>query len=228
MCRKVLGILGGMGPLATADFFKELVLHTAAKKDWGHLRVIIDNNVDIPSRTRALLYNEESPAPPMRKACINLISMGCDYIAVPCNSAHFFYDMVCGDSNIIPWINMVEVVAEELKEFKSVLILGGYATVTCSLYDKYLYTTNYLPDNQVVYDIIEEAKLGNINSIKMVGLKRQLFDVINHMGVDCVLLACTELPLVIEDKDINCTLVDGNKIYIKKLIKLCGGKVKDE
>ena len=125
VCRKTLGILGGMGPLATADFFKELVAHTEAKKDWDHLRVIIDNNVDIPSRTRAVLYNEDDPTLYMRKSCISLMSMGCDCIAVPCNSAHFFFDAVCGQGGIIPWVNMISISAMKIhlhygsKQFKS-------------------------------------------------------------------------------------------------------------
>ena len=87
----MLGILGGMGPRATAHFYGQLVDYTQAEKDWDHLHVIIDSNVHIPSRSRSILYGEESPVEGMRKACFSLMDMGCEYIAVPCNSAHYFY-----------------------------------------------------------------------------------------------------------------------------------------
>ena len=91
---KVVGILGGMGPFATVDFYKQILLATHAKKDWEHLRILIDSNVKIPSRTRAILYGEESPAPAMVKSINNLTRIGADFVVVPCNSAHYFYKEV--------------------------------------------------------------------------------------------------------------------------------------
>jgi aspartate racemase len=223
MLRKTLGILGGMGPRATAYFFGEVLNYTEAEKDWDHLRIIIDNNVDVPSRTRAILYNEESPVEAMRAACIDLMNIGCDYIAVPCNSAHYFFDDVVRGGEI-PWVNMLEVISEELKRFESVLILGGYVTVTRKIYDRYLDNTVYLPDNSIVYDIIEDTKKNNANF----GRLFNLYDAINKLNVDCVLLGCTELPIVVESDGVNCEVIDGNEVYIKNLIKMCGGKVRNE
>jgi aspartate racemase len=218
---KTLGILGGMGPWATAHFFHEILRWTEAEKDWDHLRIIIDNNVNIPSRTRAVLYNEESPVKAIRSACFNLMNAGCDCIAVPCNSAHYFFDdVVC--ANDIPWVNMIEVIADRLRDFKRVLILGGHITVTKKTYDKYLDNTIYLPDNEVVYEAIEAAKLNNFVDLS------NLYGKINYMNTDCVLLGCTELPIIIESRFINSRIIDGNEIYIKKLIKICGGKVRNE
>ena len=204
--RKTLGILGGMGPWATLNFFEEILKNTEAEKDWDHLHIIIDNNTEIPSRTRALLYNEESPVSLMMTACYNLFRQGCDYIAVPCNSAHYFYDEVVKDTSI-PWVNMLVVVADKVRHYQKVLILGGYATIEKRLYDKYLDNTVYLDDYSEVYALIEAAKQNKP------GWQLVLPD------VDCVLLACTELPLVMSG-------VDAGKIYAKELIKLCGGKVK--
>jgi aspartate racemase len=223
MNKKILGILGGMGPLATAHFFQEILRWTNAKKDWDHLRIIIDNNVDIPSRTRALLYGEESPVVAMRKACFGLMDIGCDYIAVPCNSAHDFFDDVVRDDEI-PWINMIEVISNELRNFENVLILGGYTTITKKTYDKYLNNTIYLQDNDMVYEIIEDAKINNTDYDRLV----ELYSRIKKADVKCVLLACTELPIILNELNISCETIDGNEVYIKKLIKMCGGKVKNE
>ncbi len=206
--KKILGILGGMGPWATLNFFEEILKHTDAKKDWDHLHIIMDNNVDIPSRTRALLYNEESPVAAMKDACYKLMSVGCDYIAVPCNSAHYFYDDVVRGTDI-PWVNMLEVVSKQITQYKKVLVLGGYATVVKKLYDRYLDNTIYLDDYDEIYKLIESIKVNKGYNKPM-----QLPE------ADCILLACTELPLVLNYG------VDAGKIYVKELIKLCGGKVK--
>lgn len=222
MDKKILGILGGMGPLATSHFFKELLRWTDAKKDWDYLRIIIDNNVDIPSRTRALLYGEESPVESIRKACFGLMGIGCDYIAVPCNSAHCFFDDVVKNEKI-PWVNMIEIISDILTSYKNVLVLGGYSIISRKIYDKYLNNIVYLQDNSIVYDIIEGIKINDIDYNKM----SKLYYEITKLDVECVLLACTELPIEFDARCINCNVVDGNEIYIKKLIKICGGNVKD-
>lgn len=224
MSRKILGILGGMGPYATVHFFNTILNRTKAEKDWDHLHIIIDNHVHIPSRTRAVLYGEESPVVEMRKACFRLMDAGCDYIAVPCNSAHYFYDGVVKDTDI-PWVNMIEVVSEKLKIFDKVLITGGYATVVNKTYDKYLDNTVYLENNDLVFDIIEKVKLQKDCHVELYSF----FTRVDDMNVDCVLLGCTELPMVINVNSFNGTrIINGNIIYADKLIRMCGGIVKDE
>ena len=87
---KVIGVLGGMGPHATAAFFQTLLDITPAKKDWDHLRIIVDNNPHVPSRTRHLLYGEESPFSGMLECCKKLERYPVDLAALPCNSAAVF------------------------------------------------------------------------------------------------------------------------------------------
>lgn len=213
-----------MGPYATSHFFNTILDRTKVEKDWDHLHIIIDNNVHIPSRTRAVLYGEKSPVEEMRKACFRLMSVGCDYIAVSCNSAHYFYDEVVKDMDI-PWVNMIEVVSDQLKTFDKVLIIGGYVTVVNKIYDKYLDNTVYLEANGLVFDIIEKVKLQKDCQVELYSL----LTCIDNMDIDCVLLGCTELPMVISVDSFNgIRIMDGNVIYIDSLIKMCGGIIKDE
>jgi len=114
-----------------------------------------------------------------------------------------------------------------LTNFKNVLILGGYSTITRKLYDDFLDNTVYLDDNKIVYDIIEDIKLNNINYNNI----DDLFILINTLDIDSVLLGCTELPIVFEAKlrdNLFYEVLDGNELYIKELIKMCGGEIKDE
>ena len=221
--KKILGILGGMGPVATADFFKEIVNRTKAFKDWDHLHIIIDNNVSIPSRTRAVLLNEESPVNAMVKSAMLLQQAGCDCIAVPCNSAHFFYDEVMKLIDI-PWINMIETVSEELSQFRKILILGGYITVEKKIYNRFLKSNSYMDkeDNDLVSELIEKIKIIGDYQI----LKKELLNLIHkkYLDIDCVLLACSELPIAFSEGPYNgFEIVSANRIYIEKLIKICKG-----
>ena len=154
---KIVGILGGMGPYATVYFFKQIVDSTPAKKDREHLHVLIDNNVKIPSRTRAILYNEISPVRLMIKSINKLALWGADFVVVPCNSAHFFYEQVIKAIKI-PWLNMIKIVSQALKKSqkKQPLILGGYITIKKKLYSKYIPHAIYLPqtENQHIFTFI--------------------------------------------------------------------------
>ena len=91
MKEKIIGILGGMGPEATADLFYKIIKLTPAKKDQEHLRIIIDNNPKIPDRTKAILYKGENPLPELIKTAQNLEKAGANFIIMPCNTAHYYH-----------------------------------------------------------------------------------------------------------------------------------------
>ena len=66
--KKSIGILGGMGPLATADLLRKIVLLTASDTDGGHVRIYVDDNPAIPDRTAAILSGGTNPVPEMTSA----------------------------------------------------------------------------------------------------------------------------------------------------------------
>ena len=193
---KVVGILGGMGPFATVDFFSKIVALTPAKKDWEHLRIIIDNNVKIPSRTRAVLYGEASPVSGMIESINQLARIGADFVAVPCNSAHYFYEQVAQGIQI-PWLNMLESVSKAARiNGGRPLVLGGYVTVAKKLYSRYIPGAVYPSpeDGEFIGSVIEEIKLTSELSTPS---RARLETMIHEMKaeIDCVLLACTELSI---------------------------------
>ena len=87
---KTVGIIGGMGTLATIDLFNKIVLETNAKSDDEHLHILIDNNAQIPDRTNFILGNGENPTNELIKSAKNLEKIGADFLAIPCNTAHYF------------------------------------------------------------------------------------------------------------------------------------------
>ena len=106
MAKKIIGIIGGMGPLATVDLFEKITLHTKAQQDQDHLRVLIDSNTNIPDRTAALLHGGEDPVPQLIASATSLEKMGAQVLVMPCNTAHNFYDAVAGAVEV-PVLHMI-------------------------------------------------------------------------------------------------------------------------
>ncbi len=90
----IIGIMGGMGPAATYYTFEKLIKLADASKDQEHLHIIIDNNTEIPDRTEFILGNGDNPIVEMVRSLIKLELMGANYIIIPCNTAHYFYDEI--------------------------------------------------------------------------------------------------------------------------------------
>jgi len=218
----VLGILGGMGPLATLDFIKNIYKSTPqVRVDSDHMRIISDINVKIPSRTRSVLLGEESPSAQMIKSIEGLAAIGAKYVAVPCNSAHYFYDDV-NPLLSIEWINMLKIVSDRVRLLggSNVLILGGYVTVTEKIYDEHLQQTCYLSakENELVYSLIEDIKLSRGNYEQSV---KEVIQFYKNTKADTVVLACTELTEVVELFEGNgLRVVDSNLVYAESLIDL--------
>ena len=196
-----IGILGGMGPYATNFFFKRILDLTPVKMDKDHFHTIIDNNVKIPSRTRAVKYNEQSPVNDIVNSINNLAKIGCSCVMLPCNSVHYFYEEVSKKIEI-PWLNMIEIVSNKMLElnYSRPLILGGFVTTEKKVYSKYLPESVYLSEseNRIIESIIEEIKIKNIldkNSDKTI---RDIVKNYDDM-IDSVLLGCTELPIVMNE-----------------------------
>ncbi len=132
--KKTIGILGGMGPLATADLFRKIVLMTRAGSDNEHIRIYIDNNSQIPDRTGAILSGGTDPVPQMSDALRHLEACGADCIIMPCNTAHYFLPRL-QEQTTVPVISMPQAVlpgncsAQALAVACSMLIKG---TLVCS------------------------------------------------------------------------------------------------
>ena len=108
---KTIGILGGMGPLATADLFRKITLLTDAARDNDHIRVYIDSNARIPDRTAAILSGGKDPVPEMASALRSLEACGASCVIMPCNTAHYFLPRLQAMTKL-PFISMLEATAK--------------------------------------------------------------------------------------------------------------------
>ncbi len=162
------GILGGMGPQAAIDFQQRIIRHTRALDDSDHIHCLVDNNPAIPSRISHIIDKTgEDPSPVIIDMAQRLEKWGADFIVIPCNTAHYYYDSI-QKSVSIPVLNILDLVVDEVLSLKPpgsmVGILGSTAIIRTGLYDdrfreKGIQTV--YPDSgvqNVLFDLIKAGK----------------------------------------------------------------------
>ena len=198
--KKVIGILGGMGPLATADLFRKITEHTAASCDQDHPRVCIDSNTNIADRTAALLHGGADPVPEMVKSAQRLASIGAELLIMPCNTAHNFYDAVAASVSI-PVLHMIAITRDALKArgIKCAGLLATDGTVQTGIYQRTFggsgieLLTPDIADQSAVMDIIYNGvKAGDL--AHDAAAFRAACEHLLARGADVLILGCTELP----------------------------------
>lgn len=197
-----IGILGGMGPKATAMLFEKIVDSTAAKNDQEYLKVVVLNKTQIPDRSAYLLQkSEESPLTILKEGIKELNCLEAKYILMPCNTAHYFYPELkeCSNGNII---NMVDNALRYIAESglpKKVYILGTLGTVQTKIYDRYnsyslslCYPSGELCEE--IHRMIYEVKQGDIPLPELAQKLAGMMDEIGRQeGAVTFMLGCTEL-----------------------------------
>ena len=169
---KSIGILGGMGPLATADLLRKIVLLTKAEKDGDHVRVFIDDNPRIPDRTAAILAGGENPLPQMTDSLEKLEKCGASCIIMPCNTAHYFLPELQKRTKT-PFISMLEATAKACAARypgKTAAVLATRGTLATGLYEEALaaeHVPHLIPDESekdalmhLIYDVVKAAHAG--------------------------------------------------------------------
>lgn len=231
MSQKVIGVLGGLGPWATLDFFEKVLRLTPAQVDQDHLRLIIDNNPKIPDRSPAILGDGEDPTPALVATAQNLQRAGADFLVIPCNTAHFFYERVAAAVSIPVLHIMDEVAAAAREAVPDVRVLGVLATeaaMASRLYHRACGRRGIEvvgPDaagQQIVNRAIYGVKAGQMGPEVTRGLVR-VADHLLAQGAQAVVLGCTELPFVLKPHDLRVPLLDSNLVLARAAVRLAAG-----
>ena len=228
--KKSIGILGGMGPLATADLFEKIVRHTKAAGDNDHIRVYIDSNSAIPDRTAAILGDGPDPVEEMTSALRHLESCGADCVIMPCNTAHYFLPRL-QEKTEIPILNMLEITAENCAlryPGKRAAVLGTRGTLATGLYNAALEKAgvDYLLPNEeeqdtlmhLIYDVVKASRPLEPEA----DVWAALLDALRTRGADYFILGCTELPIVASTLDAEGPFVDPTLELAKAAVRFCG------
>ena len=223
-----LGVIGGMGPLATVNFYERVVLNTEAKCDNEHIDMIVLNHSTMPDRTKCIIENRKTEfLEAIKKDFAILENIGVEAVAIPCNTSHYFYDEFKKLTDL-KIINMIEETILEVKKsgVKKISVFGTLGTLNSKVYEKYAKEYGLEvrevseADKQAVMDIIYNIKeTNNLDN-------KQFTDILNRYYDDETvgIIACTELSLLDIPEDINT--VDALNVLVKRSIELSGAKVR--
>ncbi len=217
---KVVGVLGGMGPDSTVDFFAKLVAATYAERDQDHLRIVIDNDPTVPDRTAAVEGRGPSPAPHLGAMARGLIAQGAEVLVMPCNGAHAFRSAVLDAAGDVPFLDLIETTVAatraRLPEVATVGLLATDGTLAARLYDDGYAGDGVraLPptpaDQALVMKAIYAVKRGRSDA-QTAATVRAVAERLVLAGADAIVAGCTEIPLVLRDGEV---VVDGRSVPV--------------
>ena len=223
---KTVGVLGGMGPMATVEFYRRLVVNTWAEIDQDHLHIVIDNDPTLPDRTGALLRGTESPGPGLCAMARRLEAAGAEVLAMPCNTAHAFIEEI-RSSVRIPMVDMIEETATAIGRPR-VGVLASNGTIETGLYQRVLKSHGIeaiVPepkDQAVVMNVIFAIKAGR-QPARLVHRIEPVVERLAEAGAKVALAACTELSLL-SGESMAIEWIDALDILVRATLRAAGAR----
>lgn len=241
--KNAVGVLGGVGPMATVYFMDLIIEMTDASKDQDHINMLVSNHATIPDRTEYIMRrSDESPLDVMVEDARMLERSGCEFLVIPCNTAHYFLEEI-KSSVVVPVLNIIEETIKFSQErvgttatpIKTLGIMATEGTITSGTFSHYgaPYGVKMVaPDtayqkkvNHIIYDCVKAGKPVT---------EEQMMEVINHLrekGCDAVVMGCTELSIAYKDLEIgkkNSDVVDTLEVLARATVLKSGKKLRQE
>lgn len=226
---KRLGILGGMGPAASAEYVVRLIQQTPATRDQEHIPFVLWSDPTVPDRSTSLLNKDDKPLPYLLAGIKGLFSAGCNLIVIPCNTAHFWYSELVRQNPRITIIHIVDSVGDALRDVdvinSTVGLMGTQATIELGLYQYKLNKQGWdciVPTKEEMDTLVQPAidlvKAGDM--IKSHAMLMSVVDSLITRGATAVVLGCTEIPLAVrESQQGNIPLINSIDSLVKSAIK---------
>ena len=227
---KLVGVIGGMGPMATAKFMELVINNTKATCDQDNVDMLICQYSSIPDRTNYILSKSDvSPLDEMIRCAKLLEREKCDFLVMPCNTATYFYDKISTSVNI-PLLNIVKETVNHCisKDAKKIGLMATDGTIKSGVYD------SYLPDNIKLFkpsdDIQKEIMSIIYDEVKqnIIPNRERFLKVIDYFkdnNCDVIILGCTELSVANEQLDINDEKIVDSLTVLAKLTILKADKL---
>ncbi len=227
MREKIVGIIGGMGPEATVDLMARIIKATPALDDVDHIRMLVDNNPKVPSRIKALIEGGgESPIPCLQEMARRLTAWGVDFLAMPCNTAHYYLRDI-QQSVSIPILDMIDLAARavivQTPGLKTVGLLASTAVLNLKLYEKRFTESGVAlvppadPFQTGVMHAIKRIKTSSYGS-EVVGAVQAAADNLVGLGAGALLVACTELSIIGHEIRASVKVFDSAQILAEAIV----------
>jgi aspartate racemase len=238
--RKKLGMIGGMGSLAAAYTFDRIIKLTPAATDQEHIEIFVHNNNHIPDRTRGILYGGPDPLPELKRSVSLLNSMYVDYIILACMTSHYYIETMQQHSRA-EVINALAETAEythrRYPKLRTVGLLATTGSIKLNIFQKEFEKRNI---RTVVFDDDEQKTYfmdpvyapwgikAGFTSGKPQELMREAAAQLVAKGAEAVVAGCTEVPLVLSQKDMPVPFLDTIDILAEAAIEKCIGESPDD
>ena len=232
--RKILGVIGGLGPIATAHFMELVINMTDVQTDQEHLPMIVYNMPFVPDRTAYILDNtKENPLPKMLEIGQALHRQGASCVAIPCMTAHYFYGEL--ESGIpVPLVNGVAQTVAHLKAngIKKVGIMATDGTVRSGIFHRELVAQGLEPivPGEAAQADVMHLIFNNVKAGKSAEMNRffTAAEDLRQQGAEAIILGCTELSLIKRDEEIGPGFIDAMEVLARESLRTCGKPVKQE
>lgn len=231
---KAVGVIGGLGPMATIYYLERITKMTDADKDQEHLKILLESIPDTPDRTDYILGKKEiSPLPSLIKAGQELTRLGAGFLAIPCVTAHYFYDAL-SEALQIPILSLCEDTAKEMsaKKIERAGILATEGTIQSRLLEqefKKFGIESVYPDPgmqqlvmEIIYGRIKKGTFPDREDILKVSHS------LLEKGAQKIVLGCTELSLLKKKIPLDALYVDMLEILAQKTVLFSGAPLKKE
>ncbi|MDX1518264.1 MAG: amino acid racemase [Woeseiaceae bacterium] len=225
----VAGVLGGLGPAATIDFMRRVLELSDAATEQQHVRLLVDQNPGVPNRQQAILDGGASPGPVLAAMAAGLERAGADFLVMPCNTAHAWTaDIVAATS--LPFISIVDASVDAiLDDVTAIGVLetpackkaGIYAAALSEAGRDYLQLTD--AECRRLMDVAYAVKQGDCGGAQA-RAARSLAAALAGRGARAIIVACTELPLVLDDDDAEVPLVVSTDALARTTIAIARGE----
>lgn len=234
---KTIGILGGMGPEATAYFFDLVVKNTRAAADQGHVPVVMYSRPSVPDRTAAILRGGPSPLPHLVRGVKALHRAGADFAVMPCVTAHYFHSAVAARSPI-PVVHLLEETVAYVRKrhprIRRIGLLASAGTVVSRIFHDSFEAAGIevlVPPPREQKRVMEAiyGKKGIKAGFTTGPPRKAVLDVaagLIHAGARGIVAGCTELPLVLGKDDLPVPLIEPMHIGARVCITKAGGKTR--
>ena len=215
--RKILGVIGGMGPEATSYYYENVIAHTRAEKDQDHINMVILSHASIPDRTESIISGDSAHLIRiLTEDARTLEKMGAANIAIPCNTSHYYYEQI-QKAVSVPVINMVrESVAyavEKIADVKRIGIMATDGTINSRIYHKECRKLGITP-----------VKPSPERQRDVMSLIYRVLSEFMRKGCDAVILACTELSVFKGKHEIPTLCLDAMDVLVRESIIRSGAQ----
>ena len=228
--RRIVGLLGGLGPDATIDFMAKVIAMTPADTDQEHVHMLVDHNPGVPDRQRALLGTGEDPGPELAAMASRLEGAGAEFLVIACNTAYAFKEAIVKATGI-PLISIIDVTVAAAAEHDPAAV-GILATEGCLRAGIYQRALEHTGIDTVLPSEEELEKLAELTYRIKAGYRGEtiarsmaaLAEALVARGAQLIIIGCTEIPLVLDETAVDVPLISSTDVLARETVALARGE----